>query len=803
MTSDGDDLERRALDLVEAALDKPPDERRGFLMAWTEDSPDLQARVLAILDADGGRAPLLPTGGARDHAPDAPVPDSIGGYRIERQIGRGGMGAVYLGRRITADFDHVAAIKVVQAGAASPGLIERLRVERRTLARLKHPNIAQMYDGGEMTDGAPFFVMEYVAGAPLDRFVSANTVSLDGRLGLFLDVCDAVSFAHRNLVVHRDLSPANMLVSDAGHVKLIDFGIAHSLREDGPATETAVSRSAMTKGYAAPERLDGAPASTITDVYSLGVVLEEMIGGLDAPRRADLTAIAAKARAASPDARYRSVDALVRDIVAYRRGQTVTAMEGGWTYVLARFVGRRKLAVAAGATALAATIATSIVMSVLYIRADVAERRAVQRFDQVRELAGFILFDFHDEVAKLEGSTPAREMLTKTALDYLDGLSATPGASDALKLELALGYKRLSDVTGNAGFANLGRRQEADTLLNKAAAQVADLKRTTAHDPAVLSAFVEIIFAQAIQEGFANNGFERGYALLGEGRTAVELLTARGTASLKDRLNEAHIAIMQGYYLQRLEQSDKPVARIAEGLGKYEALAAEYPDDANVRLGLARANVTLAEAMAWHIYYTEGDYETTLPFFDKGVAETRKLLLDPEPTMEMKMHLIVSLLKRANTTCYTPNREREGLADLAEAAAFTEGLAASDPTNDRLFEHLTHIVIQQSHCYQNLGLLAEAARAGKIAVDRRHAQLQANPGNPGLLANLANSLSILASLHMEAGDWANACDSAKRLEQTWRRYDEHQSTSSVHNRDEQQSNRDLLAQCAERGVLQD
>lgn len=798
MTSGTNDIERRALALVEDALERPSEERRDFILAASEHDPALRGRALSILGEDGGERPALATGGGLDHAPGALAPETIGAYRIEREIGRGGMGAVYFGRRMAEDFDLTAAIKVVRADFASPRLVERLRAERRTLARLRHPNIAQMYDGGETAEGAPYLVMEYVEGAPLDEYLAMNEVSLRGRLRLFLDACAAVSFAHRNLVIHRDLTPANMLVSQSGQVKLIDFGIAHSLGEEAPAN---APKTTMTKGYAAPERVGDEAASTITDVYSLGVILEEMTAGMDAPRREDLTAIAAKASAVEPEARYQTVDALIADLEAYERGAAVLAVEGGWRYRLARFAGRWRVAVGAGAFAFAAALGAGAVMSVLYLRADAAERRATERFDEVRELANFIMFDFHDEVARLDGSTPAREMLADTALDYLDALSAAPDASHDLKLEVALGYKRLGDVMGNSDYADLGRREDAGALVDKAARQIDALKENRPDDPAVLSAFVAIRLAEGRYQALSNQDFQYALTLFDEARAVLGALAA---PTLADRLNDARLDLLYGYALRMVDlYTQAPLDHIRSAIEKYEALTAAYPDNDDARLELARSNVTLAEAIVWRIYYTTGDrtqYVDGLPFFEKGIAQTRALMAAPDATYAVRAHLVVALLKRANTTCYMDGREEQGLADLNEAETVGERLLAGDPDNDYVFEHITHITIQKTECFYNLERFDEAAASAEKAVARREAQVERSPGNPSLLNDLANVLTVAASLDRALDDWPAACGKARRMQAVWRAYDDVVSASAQTDEHEREGNRELYAECAERGL---
>lgn len=803
MTSDADDLERRVLDLVEEALELPRENRPAFVEDKTGGEPELRARALEILAEEGEDAGSILTGGARLHAPQDPAPDIIGGYRIEREIGRGGMGAVYFGRRVTEDFEHVAAIKVVRGDVASPRLIERLRAERRTLARLKHPNIAQMYDGGETGDGAPYFIMEYVSGSSLDDYAAENSLPLDERLAIFVEICRAVSFAHRNLVIHRDLTPANIIVSKDGHIKLIDFGISHSLDEADTENAHAMAQLTMTKGYAAPERKSGAPASTITDIYSLGVILKELTDGVAAPRRKDLDAIIAKASADAPEERYQTVDALSADILAYHRAEAVAAINGGWRYPVSRFIGRRKLAVGAAAAAFVSVLAASVFMSILYLRAEAAERHAAQRFDEVRELSGFIMFDFHDEVAKLEGSTKAREMLVNKALDYLDALSATPDTSTALKIEIARGYKRLADVTGNPAFDNLGRREEADRLLNMAAEQITELRRENPDNPAVLSAYIDIFTAFGFHEGFSNSNFKQAAQMLKDVQEAASALIESGEASLTDQANDAWAHVMHGYAIFYLGDYDRAAQAVEEGLEKTRNLAALHPHNDKIKLGLARANVTLGEVLAWKLYYAHGeaaDYEPTLTYFDLGVAISRALSQSSDATMEMKNHLIVSLLKRANTTCSMEARLGEGLADLEEALTFGQALTQTNPNNARLFHLLSLVLTQQGECYYNAGKPMMATDALEQVAVRHGKRLENEPENGELLKELVNSQTVLLQIYFETGDLPKACEKTHLADQLWDRIAGLDTTTNETLAAQRASVASHLATCAQAGL---
>ncbi len=204
----------------------------------------------------------------------------IGPYRIVAETGRGGMGAVYVAVRADDEYQRRVAIKLIKRGMDTDAIIQRFWRERQILANLDHPNIARLLDGGTLSDGRPYFVMEYIEGKRLDAYCEDRHLDVNGRCRLFLDVCGATAYAHRNLVVHRDLKPSNILVTAEGTVKLLDFGLAKLLFEDGTASVlTHAGINPMTPAYASPEQIRGAPVNTASDVYSLGVVLYQVLTG--------------------------------------------------------------------------------------------------------------------------------------------------------------------------------------------------------------------------------------------------------------------------------------------------------------------------------------------------------------------------------------------------------------------------------------------------------------------------------------------------------------------------------------------
>src|SRR5689334_1063089 len=273
--------------VYQAAEDLPPDQRREYLAGACNGDIALRQAVEQLCAASDEGETLLP-GGAEGYAAalfesacESPLGRRIGRYEVLRELGAGGMGRVYLAVR-SDDFRKTVALKILRAGADSDMLIRRFCVERQILAALDHPNIARLVDGGATEQGAPYLVMDYIDGLPIDEYCDANRLSIDERLGLFLPICAAVQHAHRNLIVHRDLKPGNILVQQDGIPKLLDFGIAKLLGSEIDAVTralTAVDVHPMTPRYASPEQLLGLPITTASDVYSLGVVLYELLTG--------------------------------------------------------------------------------------------------------------------------------------------------------------------------------------------------------------------------------------------------------------------------------------------------------------------------------------------------------------------------------------------------------------------------------------------------------------------------------------------------------------------------------------------
>ncbi|HKD18434.1 MAG TPA: serine/threonine-protein kinase, partial [Thermoanaerobaculia bacterium] len=374
---------RRVKAILEDALEHPEDERHSYIDRACGEDLDLREHVRALARAaegDGGMLDATDAVAAGAEVPEPPgrAGERVGAYALEAEIARGGMGVVYLARRADAEFQKKVAIKLMRPGLIGEADLRRFKSERQIAAALDHPNIARLLDGGTTAAGEPYFVMEYVEGRPLLEFCRSHRLPPRARLDLFRRICDAVQYAHQHLVVHRDLKPGNILVAEDGTPKLLDFGIAKLMSGPEGITEpTATFERVLTPEYASPEQVRGRPVTTASDVYSLGVILYELVTD-EKPYRiessdpaelvrlvcerdpdrpstrtaglsGDLDAIVLKAMRKEPEQRYRSVAALSDDLGRYLEGHPVEARRGSAGYRARKFVRRHRVGAAATA----------------------------------------------------------------------------------------------------------------------------------------------------------------------------------------------------------------------------------------------------------------------------------------------------------------------------------------------------------------------------------------------------------------------------------------------------------------------
>ncbi len=723
------ELFERAVALEDAA------ERDRWVREACGADEEMEAQLRRLLASDAGLR-------ARPEAGPAQLP-RFGRYQARELIGSGGMGAVYRATREDGEVRQEVAVKVVKPLLWSAAREERFRRERQILAELEHPNIARFLDGETTADGDPYLVMEFVAGERLDLWSDRQRLSVRRRLELFLGICEAVSFAHQKLVVHRDLKPGNILVDGEGKVKLLDFGIAQTLDPEpaaGPSDLTATI--VFTPQYASPEQIRGERGSVSCDVYSLGAVLFELLAGsppfgrpgaapadviarvlggeihlpsesataeaanartLDSAAalrrllRGDLDAIAAKALAKLPEARYASVEQLADDVRRYLGGFPVRAASTGAVYRARKFLRRHR----AGASAAAIVLLTIVAGAAATLwQARVAERR----FAQTRALARYLMFDLTQSVGALAGATPVQEDMVKHSLQYLDALSAEKSGDSLLRTEVGEGYLRLAALMGHPSQNNLGDMPTAEQMYRK---------------------------AMAILEPESRDGSNR--------RAIVALATAR---------------LELGQVLGFNSESGEGVQLIERATGDYARMAARWPDDFEVRVRASVAYEVLALSLSRpEGYIIHRALDRSIPALrvarDHALAAGRIRPSDFRPLRQLAMTLKVM-------------GDFVGLEDHAAAGSiYRDALAALDriPAADRnqpmVKNARSSVLIMLGDNLRGWGDTAGARAALEQARDIRDEMSREDPKNVLLLRQRLDPYDYLLRVTSGAGRLGN------------------------------------------------
>ena len=504
---------QRVNDLLLEALDLPEPQRARFLATVDKQEPTIGQELRSLLDVDTGAVAGLDHPAVDLHTASYELEPGaqIGPYQIIREIGRGGTGIVYLARRADGELERQVAIKVLKRGMDTDDLVRRFRTERQILANLEHPNIAKLLEGGTTEDQRPFFVMEHVDGEPIDTYCDHHRLTVSERLKLFAKVCSAVEKAHRSLVVHRDLKPSNILVTHDAEPKLLDFGIAKLLDPETfePLTRTATGRAMMTPEYASPEQIRGDSLTTSTDVYSLGVLLFELLTGHrpyqlknrrlnealdivchkeperpssvivrtrevrtrdgekstitpetvsrargDVPRRlrrrlaGDLDNIVLMALRKEPGRRYRSVSDLAQDIERHLQGLTVRARPDTLAYRTGKLLRRRAKETA--------TVALILAMTTYWGLERLEQQRKLhQERDRAQHISEFLveIFKVSDPGESRGNQVTAREILDR-GVEGIERLAGDPGLQAALTLTTARVYRNLGLYTEAGNLAD-------------------------------------------------------------------------------------------------------------------------------------------------------------------------------------------------------------------------------------------------------------------------------------------------------------------------------------------------------------
>jgi serine/threonine protein kinase/tetratricopeptide (TPR) repeat protein len=681
---------QRLQDVFNDALAVPVAERERWLASACGGDANLLKDVQALLAADdeGAHAPLA------DPVRDALVsltadhpPLRIGPYQLLEQIGRGGMGAVYKAQRVDREYHSIVAIKLVRAELGGAVIVERFRQERQILARLTHPSIARLLDGGTSDDGSPYIVMEYIDGVGIAEYCESKRLDLRARLELFLPVCSAVDYAHHNFIVHRDIKPNNILVDRAGTPKLLDFGISKLLHADGREAEPALTQcmaAILTPHYASPEQVLGAPVTTRSDVYSLGTVLYELLTGARAhhldkltPRAiedaicrtdvpvpstvatdarlarrlaGDLDNIVMRAMQKDPERRYESAAALADDMRRYLDDLPVHARPDTTVYRARKFVRRHRALVASTAAVIVALIAG---VGVAVQQARVAEARE----RQVRSLAKVFLFDVHDSIKDAPGTTKARQTIVETAVRYLDALAGSSPTEPELLRELAAGYMRVGDIQGGERSSNLGDAESAQVNYRKS---IGLLDALIGQDPSDRQALLDHVRVQhRITDIEARTvGATKALGSLALAVDAARRLSKQYPTDVEVVAIAGDLLMTAGRRRREVGDLDLSLQMTNEALTMLEPLSRQSPDDVPLLRSVAAAESAVGMAQE-----QLGNLAEALQHYERAVTRNEKVNeLEPE-NVAGRRNLMISYSHVGDVLGYPnlPNLEdREG-----------------------------------------------------------------------------------------------------------------------------------------------
>ena len=785
-----------------------------------------------------------------DHFPDTAEGTRISAYQILHEIGHGGMGTVYLAARSDDQYDQKVAIKIVKRGMDTDFILSRFRNERQILANLDHPNIGRLLDGGVTSDGRPYFVMEYIEGKPFDEYCDTHHLSITERLQLFQKVCAAVHYAHQNLVVHRDIKPSNILVTGEGIPKLLDFGIAKLVHptDTDETLETLTVQRVMTPEYASPEQARGERITTATDVYLLGLLLYELLTGhrpyrftsrlpeevakviceKDPPRPStvvtrealiqprdefakltpeivsqtregrpeklrrrlsgDLDNIVLKALNKEPQRRYASVEQLSEDIHRHLAGMPVIARKDTLGYRTVKFVSRHKAGVGV-AILLILTLLSGILSTLWQARVARVERaRAEKRFGDVRKLANSFMFEIHDAIENLPGSTKPRELLVRRALEYLDSLAREASGDLTLQHELARSYLKVGDVQGYPLGANLGDTPGALASYRKALLLCESLVSASPNNHSFrkdLLISYERMGDSLIATGETAKALEQhrkaleiskalfsadpseptrrrtlgvSYVKLGEALTAngdrpqalqafrkaldmAETSNASDAASPGTRRLIAVIRVKLGELLTETADFPDALANYQKALELREQLAREDSTNAQAKRDLAASYEKLAAVMA-----NTGDISGGLGYQRRSMKIDEVLAAADPANVDAQLDLAISQSNIAELLSLS-GKLSEAKESYRKALSILEALARTNPSNTEIRFTLADDTIKMGHCFMNNGEIVTAHRHYQEGVIVLQSLVTADPSNAEFRNALAVSFQKIGEAH--------------------------------------------------------
>lgn len=776
---------KRVKDVFDHALELPRGELTRYLDEACGTDSELRQEVLSLIAALNEAGAFMEEAVVNLSTPRTSAGRQIGPYHLESLLGQGGMGEVYLSTREVDGYQMPVALKLIRHSAVTPAAVRRFRMERQILARLHHPNITRLLDGGITDDGLPYLVTEYVKGTPLDKSPAAKHMSLEERLHAFLAICDAVSYAHRQLVVHGDLKPANILIDPPAEIKLLDFGISRLLQSGDDTTEAkpgGTTQPAMTPAWASPEQLRGEPAGIASDVYSLGRILYYLLTWQQAlpmdnlspmqyydrlrqetPLRpshragdrrleGDLDNIALKAAEFESVERYQSVEAFADDIRAHLESRPIAARAHTWHYRTQKFIRRNRPVVIATAAVLIALIA-GLAMTLWQARiARLNYERAERRFQDVRRLANTFIFEMDDAIARLPGATAVRGTMVRNSLQYLDSLAQESSGDPTLQEDLANAYEKVGDVQGRPGALNLGGT----------AASLQSYRKAEGIRRALLAAAKNEAESDRREEALANTLMRISSILRATGdgqqaleadRTALEMrrrLLERKPGDTARQRNVASSLTATSASLSILGAFQGVLELRREGLHIYEELALRNPGSEEDQQGLALAHTRMAS-----ILMHEKDTSGAVRHYRESLRLQVALhgARGGQAQYRMSLGLAHSNLGNALRVAGDP---KEALASFARAVEQFEPLVNADANEVRARTLLATVRFREAKAWNDLGETQRAARLLRAVLEERRLLAERNPANAGARGEVAETHGALGDVALRAKSFPEA-----------------------------------------------
>jgi len=736
---------RHLEELYHAAMERQQGQRAAFLESSCDGDQDLRAEVESLISyaqqtgriIDQPAMEVVAAAMAEDlhseagNKTDKMIGARIAQYRLVERLGTGGMGDVYRAVRADDQFEKQVAIKLVRQGLDKEFVYARFRKERQILAGFEHENIARLLDGGTTEEGHPYFVMELVEGKAIDEYCDQHKLGTDARIELFQSVCSAVQYAHQRLVVHRDLKPSNILVTADGVPKLLDFGIATILSPETYSPEadpTVTAQRMMTPQFASPEQLRGEVITTATDVYSLGVVLYKLLTGhlpygldtnspydlahaiceaepekpstavrqsgqrstspekLQRTLSGDLDQILLKALRKEPPRRYASAQDFAEDLRSYALGLPVSARRGTFSYRNGKFIQRNKLSLAVAAVFALVVIAGAVAIVREARIARMQEARAERRFESLRKLTNSLLFEFHDSIENLPGSTAARELVVRRALEYLDQIAAEAHDDPATLRDLAAAYERLGQIQSQAFHPHTGGTgslQQANELFDKALEIRGRLASSNPQDLGLQ------------------------FDLLGSMLNVAAVYEERGDLDRALDLQQ-----------QRLE---------------IEKRLAAKQDSEELKSAIGSSLIGIGDLKIWL-----GDYASAVDYMQRALAMSQASL-DASPASFQSRRSVLRAHSWLGTALKFDRKYADAASETRKALALADQLAADDPHNTYVQRYIGSDSEELCKCLAYAGLLSEVRSQCQRAIAIDENMMKSDKDNVQATADFAST----------------------------------------------------------------